>query len=350
MTPAAGVEAAAKKHPVMRGRGVMRVLHRGRLSDLLRALAIVSVSALVAAGCGSSDSSSTGSPSPSVGTATVAGVVIKADPALHRLLPASVLDAGQITVASDVPYPPWEMFVGDTGKITGFEWDLLQAIGAKLDIGVTFHDVPWDTAILSVQEGKNDIVVGAMTDSAEREKQVTIVDYAYDAGSILVRKGNPLGITNLDSLAGETVTCASGSTYQALLQNLNTRFEASGKKPMQLIILPTQPACHLAVQSERAVAEVGDHSAMEYAAMRTDSGNAFEVITDPAAPNGYNPSIAGAGISKEDPQLVTAFQRALQALIDDGAYGKIIGKYQILPVKSAQINVAGQAVSASPTP
>lgn len=333
--------------------GVMRASRRGRLWGLFGALAVVSAVALVAAGCGSSSSSSTASPSPSASSAsvTVAGVTITADPSLHALLPANILKASQIRVATDLPYPPWEMYVGNTKEVTGFEVDLLRAIGAKLGIKeVSFHQTSWDSVILAVKGGKVDMIVGDMYDNTDREKQVTFVDYAYDGTSILVLKGNPQGITNLDSLAGKTVSCLSGSTQQALLERLNTQFKSAGKKEMQILVLPGQPACLLALKGGRAVADLSDHSTLEYIAMTTNDGNTFEVVTDAAAPKGYEPAIVGTAILKTNTQLVTAVQKALQALIDDGTYATIIDEYGLLPVEAAQINVAGQSASASPSP
>ncbi|MGO8683471.1 MAG: ABC transporter substrate-binding protein [Thermoleophilia bacterium] len=331
----------------------MRVSRRGWLWGLLGTLAVVSAVAFVAAGCGSSSSSSAASSSPSASSApsvTVAGVPVTPDPALHQMLPASILTAGEIRVATTLPYPPWEMFVGNTTKVTGFECDLLEAVGVKLGVKVTFVNMAWASVILSLQGGKTDLIVGDMYDNTSREKQVTFVDYAYDGSSILVQKGNPQGITNLDSLAGKTVAVLSGSTQQVLLQNLNTQFKSSGKTPMQIIVLPDQPACLLAVKGGRAAADVSDHSTLEYIAMTTNSGTTFEVVTDPAAPKGYEPAIVGTAILKTNTQFVTAVQKAIQELINDGTYTTFIDKYHLIPVKSAQINVAGQAASASPTP
>jgi polar amino acid transport system substrate-binding protein len=192
----------------------MRVSRRGRLWGLLGALAAVLAVTLVAAGCGSSSSSSTASSTPSASSAatvTVAGVAIKADPALHQLLPASILSAGQIRVASNIPYPPWEMFVGATLQPTGFDYDLSQAIGAVLGIKVSFNNQPFASIILSVEGGKNDMIMSNMFDDAAREKQVTFVDYARDSEGLLVLKGNPQGITDAASLAGKTVAVEAGS-------------------------------------------------------------------------------------------------------------------------------------------
>jgi polar amino acid transport system substrate-binding protein len=320
---------------------------------LLGALAAILAVTLVAAGCGSSSSSSTASSTPSassVPTKTVVGVAIKEDPSLHQLLPANILSAGEIRVGSDIPYPPWEMYVGTTSQPTGFDYDLSQAFGAVLGIKVTFTEQPFDSIILAVQGGKIDMIMSDMYDNTTREKQVTFVDYAYDAASMLVLKGNPQGVTNLDSLAGRTVTCESGTSEQALLQGLNTQFKNTGKKQMQILSLPNQPAALLAVTSGRAVGDLTDHSTAEYIAKTTNNGATFEVVQDPAAPNGYDPQLVGAGIAKTDTQLVTAVQKALESLINSGAYAAIINKYGLLPVKSAQVNAAGQPASASPTP
>jgi polar amino acid transport system substrate-binding protein len=317
-------------------------------------LFVIAAVALLAA-CGSSNnSSSSSSPSASAATTTttVAGIAIAADPTLKAMLPSAIRTANQIRVASDIPYPPWEYYVSATSKqATGFDYDLSQAIGAKIGIPVSFNETPFDSIILSIKGGKNDMIMSDMYDNAQRETQgVSFVDYAYDGTSILVKKGNPQGITNLDSLAGKTVCCESGTTQQAFLQKQNTQFKGAGKKAITILALPNQPAALLAVTSGRAVGDLTDHSTAEYIAKTTNSGNSFEVVTDPTAVNGYDPQIVGAGIVANNTALVTTVQKALQGLIDDKSYGQIIAKYGLLPVTSAQVNQGGKPVSTSPTP
>jgi len=334
----------------------MGVSRRGRLWGLLGALVAVVAVALVAAGCGSSSSSSTASSTPSASaasasTATVAGVVIKADPALHQLLPANILSAGQIRVASDIPYPPWEYYDPPTSKNpAGFDYDLSQAIGATLGIKASFNEQPQDTLILSVAGGKNDMIMSNMFDNATREKQVTFVDYALDSEGLLVQKGNPQGISTSADLAGKTVAAESGTYDQAVLQELNKQFKSEGKKEMQLLVVPTEPAALLAVSSGRAVGTLSDYGVAKYTAKTSGNGATFEVVQDPNANDFGGQAIVGAAILKTNTQLITAVQKALQQLIDNGAYAKIINKYGLLPVKSAEVNVGGQPVSASPSP
>jgi len=264
------------------------------------------------------------------------------------MLPAGMTE---IRVASDIPYPPWEYYDPATSKNpAGFDYDLSQAIGKKIGVPASFNETPFDSIILSIKGGKNDMIMSDMYDNLEREGQgVSFVDYAYDGTSILVKQGNPNGVTNLDSLAGKTVACESGTTQQAFLQKLNTQFKGSGKAAMNILALPNQPAALLAITSGRAVGDLTDHSTAEYIAKTTNNGNTFVVVADPSAPNGYDPQVVGMGIVAKNTQLINTVQKALQDLIDEGAYQKIVAKYVLLPVQSAQINQGGKSPSPSPT-
>jgi polar amino acid transport system substrate-binding protein len=303
---------------------------RRRVVTAVVAVLVLAAVALALAACGSSNSGSSGSSSsPSTSS-------------LHSLLPATIVSAGQIRVASDIPYMPWEGYVGTSTQPTGFDYELSQALGTALGIKVAFTETPFDSIILAIQGGKRDMAMSDMYDAADREKVLTFVDYALDGTSIVVLKGNPKGVTNLNSLAGKTVACESGTTQQALLTSLNKSFASSGQKQMTILALPNQPAALLAVKSGRAVGDLTDHSTAEYNAKTAGNGTLYEVVSDPAAPNGYVPQMVGIGILKSNTQLVTAVQKALQSLIDNGTYKTIIDKYGLLPVTSAQIN-AGPA-------
>jgi len=327
----------------------------GRWGVLLAAVALV-VLALATAGCGSSDSTTEESATPSSGASAAAGwteadlAAIEADPALTAMLPEGMTE---IRVASDIPYPPWEFFDPPTSKDpAGFDYDLSQAIAKKIGVPASFNATPFDSIILSIKGGKNDMIMSCMYDNPERQQEgVSFVDYAWDGTSILTKKGNPEGLTNLDSLAGKTVSTLSGGTQELLLQDLNKQFKADGKPEMTILALPGQPAALLAVTSGRAVADLTDHSTASYIAQTTNNGATFEVVTDPDAPQGYDPAIVGAGIVAENTALIDAVQQALQALIDDGSYQRIIGKYGLIPVESALVNQGGMpAPGSSATP
>jgi polar amino acid transport system substrate-binding protein len=319
---------------------------------LVGALAVIAAAALLAA-CGSSSSTSSSS-SPSA-TATTGATwtsadlaAIKADPSLKAMLPAGMTS---VKVASDIPYAPWEYYVNTTSKqLTGFDYELSQAIGAEIGVPVSFSEQAFDSMPLAIKAGKFDVAMSDMYDRADREKILNFVDYAYDTTGILVAKGNPDNITNLDSLAGKNVAVESGTSQQFLLQSLNTQFKSSGKTAMNILTLPDEPSALLAIESGKAACVLTDHSVALYTARTAKNGTAFQLAADPAAPKGYLPTLVGAGIAKSNTALLTVWQKALQDLIDSGAYGKLIAAYGLTPVTSAQINQGPKQSSASPSP
>lgn len=310
----------------------------------IMSIAIVGLVSLVAVGCGSNSPSSNSSASSSTGaTTTVAGIAITADPSLAAMLPDSIKSSGILRVAMNIPYPPWEMYASVGSKeVTGLDWDLSQALAAKLGVKAQADQLPFDSMIPAVQAGKEDVVISAVYDSKVREQVLDFVDYAYDGTTILVPKGNPKQIKSLDDLAGKTVDVVTSSSQAKMADELQAKFKADGKPAMNLLQLPNSSDLTLALVSGKAEASLTDLSAGAYAAKTYNDGNAFEIVIDPADPNGYTPGLVGAGVLKGNTQLLDSLQKALQSLIDDGTYAKFLDLYGLAPaaVKSAEINHA----------
>ena len=334
----------------------MNVLHSltRRRGAVLMVLAVVLVALVaLAAGCGGSSTTASASPTPAASGSTAAATWTEADLAsvttddsLTAMLPAEIQSSGTIKCLSDIPYPPWEYFdPPDSSNPAGFDYDLSQALGKKMGVTVEFIDKPFDSILLQIKGGNGDMSMSAMYDNQERQDAgFSFVDYTFDGTGMLVLKGNPNGINVIDDLAGKTVACENGTTQQAFLTKLNKEFVAAGKEKMQILSLPGQPEALLAVKSNRAVADLTDYSTALNIAKTTNDGNTFEVVKDPAAP--YDPQMDGIAILTKNSQLVDTVQKALQALIDDGTYGKIIAAWDFVPVESATVN-DGPAYSAS---
>ena len=306
---------------------------------VLLTMLVVTMLALVsfAAACGGGDKATTTTAAAAYDINTIlAG--IKTD----ATLAAGVADKYKtdgIKVASDIPYPPWEFYVTEgSDQVTGFDYDLAQALGKVLGVKFEFVQTTFDNTIPSLLSGKNDIVMSGMYDNLKRRNDVDFVDYAWDGTSILVLKGNPEGITGIDSLAGKTVGCERGTTQAALLESTNKELKAAGKQEMTVNQYDAQPDALTALQSGKTIADLTDNSTAAYIAATTQGGSLFEVVVDSANPHGYLPLIDGIGVLKDNTQLRDAIQKALQVLIDNGTYTTIIEHYGLLPVAKAEIN------------
>ncbi|MGW0806550.1 ABC transporter substrate-binding protein [Nonomuraea sp. NPDC002799] len=316
-----------------------------RLRPALTGLTTVALLALSAACGGSADPAPATANKPAAGR-TVAGLQIAADPALHAKLPESVRSSGKVRAGTDPTIPPWEMRDEDATTIIGMDVDLGQAIGAKLGVDFVFTAQQFDGLIPAMQAGKLDVAISNMADTAERQAVVDFVDYASDGASLMVPKAAAGTIKGLTDVCGKKVALTAGSTYEKFVRTeVKARCTAAGQPEATPLVFPNDAATQLAVKSGKAEATLTDGPSAAYIARTVDGGNAFAVVLDPAAPTGYHPVPIGIAMTKTKPELRDAVKEALQALITDGTYRRIMDKYGLADygVKSATVNAGAAA-------
>ncbi|GJF31358.1 ABC transporter substrate-binding protein [Kitasatospora sp. NE20-6] len=311
-----------------------------RRPALLAALALCGSLSLTACGSSGGDGpAATATATP----VTVAGVTVTRDAALYAALPAAIRKAGRVRVATDVPYPPFEMYTAEgSTTMTGLDHDLGQALGARLGVTFVFQAQKFDGIVPALQAGKYDAAISAITDNKEREQVVDFVDYSVSGSGILVAEGNPQKITTLDDLCGHSVGVQTATNQQKLLEKHQDACRTAGREPIHLQAFPKDSDAQLALRSGKVVADVLTKPAAGWTAKTADGGAAFDLVDDPAALGGYNASPNGIAIPKNLPELTGAVQKALQSLIDDGTVAKIYGTYGVasIAVKSATRNGA----------
>lgn len=315
----------------------MRYVH---VSGRATATALTTAAMLVLAACGEGDGTAAAKVPAS---AEVAGMTVKKDTKLHDSLPDAVKKAGTVRVATDVPYAPFEMFVSEGKKeLTGLDYDLGQAIGARLGVRFAFTPQKFDGIVPAIQAGKFDVAMSAMTDNKERQAVVDFVDYSFSGSGIMVAKGNPEKITTLVDLCGKKVAVQAATNQLDLLKEHQKACEKAGSGEIGILTFPKDSDAQLALRADKVVAQVLTKPAAGWTAKTADGGNAFEVVDDPAAAGGYQASPNGIAVSKKLPELTDAIQKALQSLIDDGTATKIFEKYGVasIAVKEATKNAA----------
>lgn len=299
----------------------------------LKTLSIAALGlSLALAGCSSADAG-----------ASPADLGIGVDSAAAAALPASFKESGVVNVAADIPNPPMEM-LDENNNPTGLDYDLSQAMGDKLGVAFNFQQQAFDSSIPSLQAGKNDIIFAGMNDTAERQKVLNFVDYFHAGFMILVNAGNPEGISSIIDLCGKPVAAQKATVQADYLDSFAAKCEDAGKAPIELVQLPSELDAQTAVRSGKAVADVVDASVASYAAATAGDGKLFELVSDPEFPNGYNPVYTGIGLLKENTELTEALRMALQSLIADGTYAKLMEKYDLsdFSVTEAGVNNGGK--------
>ena len=159
------------------------------------AAAGLSVAALALTACGGSSASTASSVASSAAASSEAASTSAAAGEL------TTVEAGKLTMATNATFPPYEMTT-DAGDIEGIDVETAQAIADKLGLELQIDDMDFDAALLSVQQGKADIVMAGVTVTDERKAVMDFSDsYATGIQSIIVPEGSD--IASPDDLAGQ---------------------------------------------------------------------------------------------------------------------------------------------------
>ena len=164
------------------------------------AAAAVSVAALAMTACGGSASSAASSVASSAASSEAASAAAE----------LTTVESGKLTMATNAAFPPYEMTT-DAGEFEGIDVDTAKAIAEKLGLELQIDDMDFDAALLSVQQGKADIVMAGVTVTDERKAVMDFSDsYATGIQSIIVPEGSD--IASPDDLAGKKIGTQRGTT------------------------------------------------------------------------------------------------------------------------------------------
>lgn len=310
------------------------------MKKLSAALSIAAAASLLfVSACSNDTSADAAKPSDASAVAPNPPIQTSKDAAVAALLPESVRAKGEIKAAGNIPYPPYTMYDTDS-KATGFDYDLSQALGQKLDIPVSFNQQAFSTIIPSLLSKKFDVILSAMNDTPERQKTLNFVDYTHGGFIIVVKNGNPEKVQKLLDLCGRTVSVQKATVQGDLLRDLEGQCKAKGQNGVSILELPSDLDAQTALRAGKSQAYVVDAPVAEFVVKTAGDGKAFELVRDPEHPAGYLPVFSGMGNLNTDPQFTEALRAAFQALIDDGTYKKILDRYSLTPygVASAAIN------------
>lgn len=298
----------------------------------------------VLAGCGGGDgdaaTSGAGAPAP----VTIEGLgTIEVDATLRDLVPGDIRDEGVVQVATNAPFAPYEMFASENDQtLVGLEPDLGHAVGGLLGLDFQFSQQPFDGLIPGVQAGQYDAVMATLFDTEEREQVVDMVNYSASGSGILVAAGNPEGIATAADLCGKSVAVQTGSAQVDIVNGFSADCEGAGKPAVELLTFPAYSDELLALSTGQATAVVGDIPAMSYSLTEKANEGRFELVIDPAQPNGYESAPVGIAVGKGT-GLTKAVEGAVRRLMEDGTYTKLLDKWGVpqIAIDEVSVNAAG---------
>ncbi|MGV1007925.1 MAG: ABC transporter substrate-binding protein [Dermatophilaceae bacterium] len=270
------------------------------ISRRVAVAALAATTGLALAACSSSSSSSSSTTSAATGTASAGAVTLVAP--------------GKLTVCTHLPYAPFQ-YPDETGKIVGFDVDMMDLLAKKLGVTQAIIDTPFE-GIKSGQDtatGKCDISAAAMSITDEREKAILFSDGYFNATQALLL---PSGSTvkSLADLKGKKIGAQAATTG---LDYANKEMAANGYSIVEYQDLASQTQALLTGQVDAAINDLPVWSD----AVKKNVGKA---VVGPQFDTG---DIYGFGMKLGNTALKQQIDDVIKTAKADGTYNALFQKW-----------------------
>lgn len=115
-------------------------------------------------------------------------------------------------VGTDPTFPPFEYRDNSSGQITGFDIDLIKAIGKQAGHPIELVALPFDGIIPALQARSIDAAISAITITPERARAIDFSRPYFEAGQAIVVRDNGPNLTKLEQLKGRRIAVQIGTT------------------------------------------------------------------------------------------------------------------------------------------
>lgn len=288
------------------------------------------------AACGTSDDSDASASKSSSKSSELTGYDVsgvKKDDAIAKMLPDYVTKDGKLTIGTNPSYAPAEFLDADGKTQIGYDMDLARAMGNIFGLDTEIVSSNFDTIIPAIGS-KYDLGIAAFTITKERMESVDFVSYFTAGMGYAVAAGNPKNVDEND-LCGLNVAVETGTVEEEAINKTAKQCKADGKKDITIQSSKQQTDATTAVVTGKADVFFADSPVVGYAIAQTDGqleqlGKDFDEVPNAIA------------IKKGDSQTTEAVQKAMQKLMDDGTYTKILQHWGVESgaLDKAEINPA----------
>lgn len=234
---------------------------------------------------------------------------------------------GTLKACIDIPYPPQEFFDAQGNPIGG-DPDLAKEIAGRLGLELQIENSVFDTIIAALTSAKCDFIISAQNINDERLGQVNMIPYFKAGQAFVVAKGNPKGVHAELDLCGLKVAVESGTTEGDYVKGtsdyagggLNKKCTDAGKAVVDLQEFQKDSDALLALTSGTVDSYFADSPVAGYYVVNQPDQFELSGVT-------VEEAIEGISVTRDHDKLGNAIVDALKAMITDGTYAEILGRY-----------------------
>jgi polar amino acid transport system substrate-binding protein len=229
----------------------------------------------------------------------------------------STLDKDELIVGLDDTFVPMG-FKNESGEIVGFDVELANAVGKKLNKKIKFQSIDWSMKETELDNGNIDLIWNGYSITDERKQKVEFSKPYLNNTQVIVTLADS-NIKSKSDLAGKKVGAQNGSTAVDAVEadgNIIKGFDGG-----KLVTFEDNNAALMDLEAKRLDAIVVDEILARYY-MKARGIEKYKILSDNFGSEQY-----GVGIKKGDTKFVEAFNKALSEIIADGTAGEISKKW-----------------------
>ena len=253
---------------------------------------------------------------------------------IAALLPQDIQDKGKIVIGASTDYAPAEFRADDLTTAIGYDVDLGKALGKVLGVETEVSDAEFASLLPGIGT-KYDIGISSFTINEERTANYNMISYLTAGSSYAVKSANPEGF-DPDDVCGQAIAVQTGTYQDEELAGFSQACVDAGKPEIEVLQYGRQSDATTNVVGGKAVAFYADSPIASYSAALT--GGQLEVVGGirDAAPQGIV-------VAQDNAELTEAMQKAMQHLMDDGTWGKILDQWGVedAALSTADVNPQG---------
>jgi polar amino acid transport system substrate-binding protein len=215
-----------------------------------------------------------------------------------------------IATSNDAPFSFTDQA---SGELKGIDGEMINAIAANKGWKVKVFTSEFATLIAALSAKKADAIVDAMYITDDRKKQINFTDPWYTEGEAMVVPADST-LASRDDVKGKVLGAQTGTVFKELVDSLGGS---------QVKLFDSQAALLAAVENRQVDAVFTDSAVIGYSLVQKPNPK-LKLVT-PYKP--YYPGIIGAGVRKDDTQMLNDLNSGLADLKKTPKYLEILKKY-----------------------
>ncbi|MFD4342172.1 ABC transporter substrate-binding protein [Streptomyces anulatus] len=260
--------------------------------------------------------------------------------AAAALVPEAIRERGTLRLgASAEAVPPLGFYATDDRTRIGSEIDIATLVADTLGLKPEFEQVSWENLFVGLDSAKFDGVLSNVTVTEERKEKYDFATYRLDNIAFEAKKGSGWKVREPADVAGKTISVSSGTNQEKILVEWSEENVEAGREPVDIKYFQKDTDYYLALQSGRIDAHLGPSPVAAY---HVASAGQSEIVGQlSGAGGGLQGKIAAT--TKKGSGLVEAYAAAIDHIVRDGSYGKVLERWGLggEAVEKSEINPPG---------